>query len=94
MTNFEAIRKFFYFSFNYKVELQRWTDIWGRTHNDYLPTFILGAKWKCDKDHIISIWKTAEEEYNNYARMNYFFANIDDENREILVKWMMKNYNG
>lgn len=94
MTTIESITKFFYFSLNYAVDFFKWNDIWGNEHEDFLPTFIMGANWGCNKDHIISLWKDAENETDYYGHMNCFFGKLDDGNRKALIDWMMENYNG
>lgn len=92
MNSFESVNRFFYFSMNYPVNFFRWTDMWGNIHEDYLPDFIMCIEWTCGHEHMINKWKRTESDFGSMGRMNAFYADIDSDNREILVNWIMENY--
>ena len=92
MTSFESINRFFYFSMNYAVNHYDWADIWGDKHSGYLPDFIMKVDWSCSRTHMINKWRSVEDNFNAYSRMNAFYADIDNDNRQRLVDWIMENY--
>ena len=92
MTPFAVVNRFFFFSMNYKVGFYNWEDMWGEMHEDFLPMFIMEVDWGCSRQHMIEKWKYYGENEDSYGRINRFYAELDNENREAFVNWMMNNY--
>lgn len=90
----EAINKWFFFSMNYKIALHNWVDIHGGQRSEYIPQFLVEAKWTCNLDHMVQKWQMAVHNGNCYDYLNRFYAELDIENRIALLEWIMGNYNG
>lgn len=89
-----AINKWFYFAMNYKTVLHEWTGASGQHRSEYLPSFLVEAKWTCNLDHMLSKWNVATHSSNPSAYLMDFYAELDNANRIALLEWLMANYNG
>ena len=85
------IQKWFKFSMNYESKWYKWTSMFSVPHTDYLPVFLMECKWHCGLDPIIGKWLSIEES-DSYGRINRFYADLDNKNREILIEWFNQNY--
>lgn len=90
----KAINKWFYFAMNYKTILHNWTSVSGEYRSEYIPDFLVEAKWTCNLDHMLSKWNVATQSRNPSAYLIDFYAELDNANRIALLEWLMANYNG
>ena len=57
-----------------------------------IPQFLAKAKWTCNLPHMIEKWKNACQSRNPDAYIVNFYANLDGNNRKILLEWVLQNY--
>ena len=90
----EAINKFMYYSWNYNVIYHTWINCRGEKVTKVIPEFIAKVKWSCGIDHILEKWYVFTSKTNDAnAYMPRFYAELDDKNRQLLLEWVMTNYN-
>lgn len=88
-----AINKWLYYGWNYPFVPYTYNN--GTEYKSrYLPQFLAEVKWTCNFDHMVSKWEKAIECGNSNAYLTKFYADLDMENRKLLIEWVMKNYNG
>lgn len=92
ITPFNAVNKFFYFAMNRPIVYHKWKTSWGEELEGYMPEFLTKVNWNCNEGHIIEKWLNLNSD--PYGQMFKFYADIDSENRESLVNWIMENYHG
>ena len=88
-----AINKFIYFSWNYDLVYHTWNAGSGTTKEETVPEFLAKIKWTCNFDHMYSKWKLAIMNDNPNEYLIKFYAELDNENRKLLLEWVMENYN-
>lgn len=86
----EAVKKWTLWCFNYPTPFEKTIGkIWGGTIRGF------GGSYRCEDNHftqhLIEKWQSAR---HNDAHMLYFYSELDTENREKLVNWVMSNYKG
>ena len=86
-----AINKWLFFGWNYDLVLWRGTE---RDEWQSLPKFLIETKWTCNLEHMISKWYKAIQCNEPDAYLTKFYADLDDENRQALIAWVMNNYDG
>lgn len=90
----EAINKWVFHAWNYETtEVEIPDHVNGGFQKIHVPQFIAEAKWTCNISHMINKWLSAIcQSYNTDAYLVTFYANLDNENRQILLEWILENY--
>lgn len=90
----EAINKWVFHGWSYemtKVDIPDYDN--GGFKPIHVPRFIKEAKWTCNLSHMISKWMSATcRSCSTDAYLVNFYANLDNENSQILLKWVLENY--
>lgn len=89
----KAINKWVFFGWNYSCVNHEWSGVIGETRREVVPRFLTEIQWTCNFDHMLSKWKTATRSGNPDAYLVNFYADLSNENRILLLKWVMENYN-
>lgn len=89
----KAINKWVFFGWNYPSIEHEWTNIHGEKKFEVVPVFLTEIKWTCNFDHILSKWHIATRTKNSNAYLVEFYAELGNENRRLLLKWVIDNYN-
>lgn len=92
-TAIKAINKWIFFGWNYPSIEHEWTNIHGEKKFEVVPVFLTEIKWTCSFDHILSKWHIATRTKNSNAYLVEFYAELGNENRRLLLKWVIDNYN-
>ncbi|TGX82816.1 hypothetical protein E5358_05620 [Palleniella muris] len=92
-TAIKAINKWIFFGWNYPSIEHEWTNIHGEKKFEVVPVFLTEIKWTCNFDHILSKWHIATRTKNSNAYLVEFYAELGNENRRLLLKWVIDNYN-
>lgn len=92
-TAIKAINKWIFFGWNYPSIEHEWTNIHGEKKFEAVPVFLTEIKWTCNFDHILSKWHIATRTKNSNAYLVEFYAELGNENRRLLLKWVIDNYN-
>lgn len=92
-TAIKAINKWIFFGWNYPSIEHEWTNIHGEKKFEVVPVFLTEIKWTCNFDHILSKWHIATRTKNSNAYLVEFYAELGNENRQLLLKWVIDNYN-
>ena len=92
-TAIKAINKWIFFGWNYPSIEHEWTNIHGEKKFEVEPVFFTEIKWTCNFDHILSKWHIATRTKNSNAYLVEFYAELGNENRRLLLKWVIDNYN-
>lgn len=92
-TAIKAINKWIFFGWNYPSIEHEWTNIHGEKKFEVVPVFLTEIKWTCNFDHILSKWHIATRTKNSNAYLVEFYAELGNENRWLLLKWVIDNYN-
>lgn len=92
-TAIKAINKWIFFGWNYPSIEHEWTNIHGEKKFEVVPVFLTEIKWTCNFDHILSKWHIATQIKNSNAYLVEFYAELGNENRRLLLKWVIDNYN-
>lgn len=91
----EAVNRWLFHGWNYEsvpVPVPDYEN--GGTKQIYVPRFIAEAKWTTNRQHMIEKWNAACRSRNTDAYLVNFYANLDNDNRIILVEWVLENYTG
>lgn len=70
-----------------------WVGANGEKKNEYVPEFLKEIKWNCNFDHIVSKWHLATRDCNPNSYLVKFYAELSLYNRNLLLEWIIKNYN-
>lgn len=89
-----AINKWLFHGWNYKVVPITVKTLYGDFDTDYVPEFLKEVKWTCNIAHMIGKWKHATRTQDPDTYMVKFYADLDDNNRKLLLEWIMQNFNG
>ena len=86
----DAVKKWTMWCFNYPTPFEHTIGkIWGGKVSGF------GGRYYCEDNHftqhIIEKWQLTR---HNDAHMMYFYCELDTENRNKLVDWVMENYGG
>ena len=84
-----AINKWLFHGWNYESVLVETASFKG-----CVPQFLKEVKWTCNLDHMIEKWHHAVKSRNTDAYLPAFYANLDGDNRKLLLEWILQNYNG
>ena len=85
-----AINKWFYYAMNYPVVEVEIVDFDG-TKKEYLPD-CFNAFPKYLRAHLAKKWDTFYGLYGSRAVLMAFYAELDWENRKLLMEWVLNNY--
>ena len=85
-----AINKWFYYAMNYPVVEVEIVDFDG-TKKVYLPD-CFNAFPKYLRVHLAKKWDTLYGLYGSRAVLMAFYAELDWENRKLLMEWVLNNY--
>jgi hypothetical protein len=88
MDNIQAINNFFYWIHNHQWLPGRETD---PNDNRYYPDVVMKADWTCDREHMQDKWWIPECSCDAERTMA-FYANLDADNRRIMLEWICNNY--
>lgn len=91
----EAINRWIYHGWNYdmtEVDVPDYCN--GGLKRVCIPRFLAEAKWTCNLPHMIEKWSNACSSKHPDAYLVAFYANLDSDNRLILLEWVLKNYTG
>lgn len=86
-----AINKWVFFGWNYNHIHLEWTDMYGNRRSESVPEFIANIKWTCGFEHILSKWNWLNKDGD--GRLVAFYAELGNENRRLLLEYVMKHYN-
>lgn len=89
-----AINKWLYYGWNYITKYFSWTDSAGTEQGEYLPEFLGEVKWTCPFLHMVGKWHKATESRNADAYLVRFYAELDNQNRQLLLEWVLRYYSG
>lgn len=86
-----AINKWIYYCLNYNVVKMEVSSFDG-DREMYLPDcFIAFPKYL--RVHLAGKWDAYYKDYGSYAVMTKFYAELDGTNRQLLMEWVLNNYN-
>lgn len=88
----QAINKWVFFGWNYSLTDYEWTSVNGERKREVVPQFLAEIKWTCNFDHMLSKWHIATRDGNADSYLVRFYAELGSENRQLLLEWVMKNY--
>lgn len=88
-----AINKWIFYGWNYKVVPMTFTAPGGATATSYVPEFIKEVKWTCPISHMLEKWAIATRTEYPYTYMTKFYAELDNTNSQLLLEWVIRNYN-
>lgn len=77
-----AFNKVFYYIYNFKSVLY---------NGSYYPEAIVAPDWTCNTEHIAAKWKDLDN-YPHEKQFLRFYAELDNENRRIMLDWIQDNY--
>ena len=86
-----AINKWFYYAMNYNVVPMIVSGFDGE-HTEYLPD-CFNAFPKYLRTHLKGKWDDLYERYGSRAVLMAFYAELDGNNRKLLMEWVLNNYN-
>lgn len=86
-----AINKWIYYALNYDVVKVEVLDFDG-THTEYLPDCFNAFPLHIRK-HLAGKFSQYYDDYGSRAVMTKFYAELDGNNRQLLMQWIMENYN-
>ncbi len=87
-----AINKWLYFGWNYNTRYYSWVGADGKEVGEHLPEFVGEVKWTCPLQHMREKWHQATRSRNADAYLVRFYAELDNQNRQLLLEWVLKNY--
>lgn len=87
-----AINKWFFYAMNYNVVPVEVEDYKGK-RTEYLPD-CFKAFSIYDRAHLAGKWNACYEDYGSRAVLMAFYAELDGDNRKLLMEWVLNNYNG
>lgn len=90
---FQAVNKFIFFTWNYKMCMAISHTPCGNERKALVPEFVAKAKWTFGVDHAINKWMQIENTVSTNMVMD-FYKDLDNTNRKIFVDWVMDNYKG
>lgn len=87
----ESVKKWNMWCFNYPTPFEGTIcDIWGGNLSR------IGEHYHCKDNHfsqhLIEKWQSHESKGD--ARMMFFFSELDDTNRNMMIEWVMREYRG
>lgn len=89
----EAVNRWLFHGWNYEMTTVSIPDHYTNSSKlVQIPKFLAGAKWTCNLPHMISKWNMACSSKNPDAYLVTFYANLDNDNRIALLKWVLENY--
>ena len=81
-----------YFNFNYPCYLVTYKGIMGEDIEKYLPAFFEDIVWTCDTAHMVGKYLGFLEDYGSDSALLHFYCDLDSENQESLLDWIIDNY--
>ena len=87
-----AINKWVYYAFNYNVVEVEIMNYDGTRNTEYLPDCFNAFPIHLRK-HLAGKWNAYYEKYGSRAVMNTFYCELDGTNRQLLMEWVLNNYN-
>ena len=89
----EAVNRWLFHGWNYdSVDTEIPDYATGGPKHVVIPRFLAEAKWTCNLPHMIDKWTSACRSQNPDAYLVKFYADLDNENRRILLEWVLQNY--
>lgn len=89
-----AINKWLFFGWNYETICHEWKSGNGEQKTGYFPAFLVKVKWTCNFDHMVGKWSEAIRSGDCHSYLARFYAELDTTNRQMLLEWVMQNYQG
>lgn len=93
-TSMIAINKWMFHGWNYESVSMTITTPGGITDTVCVPQFLKEVKWTCHISHMLEKWRRATRTQDPDTYMTKFYADLDDNNRKLLLEWVVQNYNG
>lgn len=90
----KAINKWIFYGWNFKTISYEWKSLGNTTKRDNVPQFLAEVKWTCGFDHIYRKWCETSRTGDTDSYLVKLYAELDTENRERLLEWILENYNG
>ena len=87
-----AVNKWLYYGWNYPSVPYTYNN-GAEDKTRHLPQFIVEVKWTCNMARMVGKWDKAIECSNPNAYLTNFYAELDTRNRQLLIEWVMQNYN-
>lgn len=87
-----AINKFFYYAQNYPSVRIDYKSIDGTMKFDYLPDFFKAFPLHM-VEHFRGKWLNACNKTDSYGYVMKFYAELDGTYRQMMLKYIMENYN-
>ena len=89
-----AINKWMFHGWNYESVPLTIKTPYGTTDTVNVPQFIKEVKWTCNTSHMLEKWNKATRTQDPDTYMTKFYAELDYNNRRLLLEWVIQNYNG
>ena len=87
-----AINKFFYYAMNFGSKKMEVAVIGEGIVEKYMPDCFEAFPVSL-RQHLYEKWDYAYDRYGNRAVLMAFYAELDGNNRQLLMQWIMENYN-
>lgn len=89
----EAVNRWIYHGWNYEMTSVAVPDYAnGGSKLIHIPQFLAEAHWTCNLAHMIEKWYESCRSKHTDAYLTSFYANLDNDNRQILLEWVLANY--
>ena len=93
-TDISAMNNMFYYAMNIPFAKTTYSMPWNdaETKTEWLPNFVDGVDWDCDKAHIVGLWKDAEESGGYFGKFMAFYSYLDNNARRKLLEFINETY--
>ena len=88
-----AINKFFFYAMNYPLIPINYKSIDGTEKEAYLPSFFKAFPAYL-VEHLKGKWDYACNECGSYGAIMYLYGELDGDNRNLMLNYIIGNYNG
>ena len=89
-----AINKWMFHGWNYESVSLTYNTIFGTTKTVHVPQFLKEVKWTCHIGHMLEKWNRATRTHDPDTYLTKFYAELDNNNRQLLLEWVIQNYDG
>ena len=91
----QGMNKMFFYAMNMPFIQTTYSMPWDdkKTKTEWLPNFIEGVDWTCNKAHIVGLWKDASEQGGYFGKFMAFYSYLDNKNRKALLDYIIETYN-
>lgn len=90
-----GMNKMFYYAMNIPFIQTTYSMPWddNETKTEWLPNFVEGVAWTCNKAHIVGLWKDASDQGGYFGKFMAFYSYLDTYNRKALLDYICETYN-